>query len=411
MLENKAILLGVSGGIAAYKAAEVARALQAEGCSVQAVMTRAATKFITPLTLASLTGRKVITDLFSESSSEDTLASAVAHVEAAQTSDLLLVAPATADVLAKFALGLADDFLSTAHLAFEGPLVLAPAMNTRMWDHPATRDNLAVLRDRGARIVEPGSGELACGTVGAGRLADPDRVVDAVREALERRGDLRGECVLITAGPTREELDPVRYISNRSSGRMGFALAADAACRGARVVLVSGPVSLPTPAGCERVDVQSAQEMRDAVMARLPEASVAVLAAAVADFRPIRAARRKLKKRYGIPPLELEETPDILRAVGQKRGRCLVVGFAAETDDLEKNARRKLASKGCDLMVANPVGGDTGFETDLNQGLVLSAAGVIRTLSPMPKAEMAARIFDIVIDALPANARSARALA
>ncbi len=411
MLEGRSILLGVSGGIAAYKSAELVRALHSEGCSVQAVMTRASTKFITPLTLASLTGNKVITDLFADASADDTLQSAIAHIDVARRADLLLVAPATADVMAKFALGLADDFLSTAHLAFEGPLVLAPAMNTGMWEHPATRENLALLRARGARIVEPGSGELACGTVGAGRLADPERIVAAVRDAFQVAGDLQEECVLITAGPTREALDPVRYLSNRSSGRMGFALAGEAARRGARVILIAGPVSLPTPHGCERVDVEDAQQMHDAVIARLSEATVAVMAAAVADYRLVAPARRKLKKRDGVPSLELEETPDILQAVGKNKGDRLLIGFAAETDDLESNARRKLESKGCDLVVANPVGGDTGFETDLNQGLVLSATGEVFRLEPMTKPRMAARILDLAVEVRTRMAAQRRTVA
>ena len=398
MLEGRSILLGVSGGIAAYKSAELVRALHSEGCSVQAVMTRASTKFITPLTLASLTGNKVITDLFADASADDTLQSAIAHIDIAQRADLLLVAPATADIMAKFALGLADDFLSTAHLAFEGPLVLAPAMNTGMWEHPATRENLALLRARGARIVEPGAGELACGTVGAGRLADPERIVAAVRDAFQVAGDLQDECVLITAGPTREALDPVRYLSNRSSGRMGFALAGEAARRGARVILIAGPVSLPTPHGCERVDVEDAEQMHDAVIARLSEATIAVMAAAVADYRLVAPARRKLKKRDGVPSLELEETPDILQSAGKRKGDCLLIGFAAETEDLESNARRKLESKGCDMVVANPVGGGTGFETDLNQGLVLSATGEVLRLEPMTKPRMAARILDMAVE-------------
>ena len=406
VLGNKAILLGVSGGIAAYKSAEVVRALRAEGCSVQVVMTRAATKFISPLTLAALSGNKVITDLFSDSSAEDTLQSAVAHVDAARSADLLLVVPASADVLARFALGLADDFLTTAHLAFEGPLVLAPAMNTRMWEHPATRENLAVLRDRGARIVEPGTGALACGTVGPGRLAETEPIMAAVRAEMQGPGDLEGECVLVTAGPTREAIDPVRYISNRSSGRMGFAVASEAVRRGARVILVAGPVTLPTPAGCERIDVQSAQQMHEAVMSRLSEATVAVLAAAVSDYRAVSPAGRKLKKRDGIPSLDFEETPDILRAVGKTSNRPLVVGFAAETDDLEANARKKLASKGCDVVVANPVGGATGFETDLNQGLILSATGDVLRLGPTPKSEMAGRILDVVAESLQASETS-----
>ena len=394
---TKSVLLGVSGGIAAYKSAELVRALRGEGHEVQVVMTRAATKFITPLTLASLTGKRVVTDLFGDSSPDETLSSAVEHIELAQNADLMLVAPATADILAKFALGLADDFLSTAHLAFEGPLVLAPAMNTRMLEHPATRENISLLRARGAVIVEPGVGELACGTVGPGRLAPPESILEAVRGALRAGGDMQDETVLVTAGPTREAVDPVRFLSNRSSGRMGFALAEEAARRGARVVLVAGPVALPTPAGCERLDVETAQQMHDVVMRRIGDATVAVMAAAVADYRPVAPAGSKLKKRDGAPGMRLEETPDILRAVGAAEGKRFVIGFAAETDDLESNARRKLHSKGCDLVVANPVGGSTGFDTDLNQGLVLAPTGEALRLEPMTKAEMAGRVFDFAL--------------
>ena len=397
MSDQSTVLLGVTGGIAAYKSAELVRALQADGHAVRAVLTKAATKFITPLTIASLTGNKVITDLFDDSSPDETLHSAIAHIDVAQRADVLLVAPASADMLAKFALGLADDFLSTAHLAFRGPLVLAPAMNTNMWEHPATRENLAALRARGARIVEPGVGELACGTVGPGRLAELDDIVAAVRSALSSEGDLQDECVLITAGPTREALDPVRYISNRSSGRMGFALANEAARRGARVVLIAGPVALPTPPGCERIDVESAGEMYQSVLQHLGEASFAVMAAAVADYRPDHAAASKLKKRDGLPRLSLEETPDILRSAAAQKGDRLLVGFAAETDDLEANGRHKLQSKGCDLMVANPVGGATGFDSELNQGMLLAADGSVQRLGPMSKAEMAGRILDEAI--------------
>ena len=391
------ILLGVTGGIAAYKSAELVRALQAEGHAVQAVLTKAAAKFVTPLTIASLTGNKVITDLFDDGSADGVLHSAIAHIDAARRADVLLVAPATAATLARFALGLADDFLSTAHLAFRGPLVLAPAMNANMWEHPSTQENLATLRSRGARVVEPGTGELACGTVGPGRLADLGEIVAAVRSALHPGGALSGECVLVTAGPTREPLDPVRYISNRSSGRMGFALAEEAAKLGGRVILVAGPVALPTPRGCERIDVESASQMHQAVMQRLGEASLVVMAAAVADYRPARPAASKLKKRDGLPQLSFEETPDILRAIGASKGDRVLVGFAAETDELEANARRKLQAKGCDLVVANPVGGATGFDTDLNQGLLLSADGSVRQLEPMPKSAMAARVLDAAV--------------
>ncbi len=397
MPEERTILLGVSGGIAAYKSAELTRALRADGCRVQVVMTAAATKFIAPLTLASLSGNRVIADLFEETSAEDTLHTAVAHIEAAQTADLLLVAPATADILARFALGLADDFLTTAHLAYTGPVVLAPAMNTRMWEHPATRENLATLRMRGAHVIEPSAGELACGTVGPGRLAEVEAIATAVRRILRETGDLAGERILITAGPTREPLDPVRYLSNRSSGRMGFALAEEAAQRGAAVVLVAGPVALPTPPGCERINVETAAEMHAAVLERLGGTSMVVMAAAVADFRPPVRAERKLKKRYGLPAFKLEPTPDILEAVGRLRRDCLLIGFAAETDDLERNARRKLESKGCDLVVANPVGGATGFDVDRNQGLLLGAGGQRERIEPTSKRRMAGRIFDAAI--------------
>ena len=395
--ESKTVLLGVTGGIAAYKAADLARDLRRAGFGVQVAMSAAAMKFITPLTLAALTGNRVITSLFEDRSDDETLQSSIAHIDVARAADAFLVAPASADVIAKLALGLADDFLTTAHLAFRGPLLVAPAMNTNMWEHPATRENLALLRSRGATVVEPGFGELACGTVGAGRMADLDSIVAAVRHALSPSDDLRGEHVLVTAGPTREALDPVRYISNRSSGRMGFALAAEAERRGATVTIVAGPVALPTPRGCDRVDVETARQMRDAVLDQLGVATIVVMAAAVADYRPVQRADRKLKKRDGPPRISLVETPDILRAVGERKGDRIVVGFAAETDDLEANARRKLRAKGCDLVLANPVGGETRFDTDTNQGILLRPAGDPVRIEPISKAEMAARILDEAI--------------
>ena len=348
------------------------------------------------MTLASLSGNKVITGLFHDGSDADTLNSAIEHVAVAQSGDLLLAAPATADVLAKFAHGIADDFLTTTHLAFDGPVIVAPAMNTNMWEHPATRENIAVLRGRGVTVVDPGSGDLACGTVGPGRLAEISDIVNRVRAVFAERGELRGETVLITAGPTREPLDPVRYLSNRSSGRMGFALAEEACRRGARVVIVCGPVSLETPSGCERIDVETTQEMYDAVMARLDGATLAVMAAAAADYRAASPAAQKIKKQGGPPALRLEETADILRAVGERKHGLFLVGFAAETERLEANARRKLQAKNCDLIVANPVGGATGFDTAANQGLILTRAGDVIRLDPMLKSEMAACIFDTV---------------
>ncbi len=394
MADPRKIILGVSGGIAAYKSADLVRQLRAAGYDVQVVMTAAARQFITPLTLASLSGNKVITGLFHNGSDADALNSAIEHIDVAQSGRILLVAPATADVLAKFAHGIADDFLTTTQLAFDGAVIIAPAMNTNMWKHPATQKNVATLRGRGATIVEPSSGDLACGTVGPGRLAEISDIVSCVRSIFEESGDLRGETVLITAGPTREPLDPVRYISNRSSGRMGFALAKEARRRGARVVLVCGPVSLATPSGCERIDVETTQDMYDAVMARLDGADMAVMAAAASDYRAASPASQKFKKHDGPPVVRLEETLDILRAAGERKRGLFLVGFAAETENLEANARRKLKSKNCDLIVANPVGGATGFDSAANQGLILTRAGDVIQVDPMLKSEMAACIFD-----------------
>ncbi|MCU0227788.1 MAG: bifunctional phosphopantothenoylcysteine decarboxylase/phosphopantothenate--cysteine ligase CoaBC [Bryobacterales bacterium] len=367
------VALGVSGGIAAYKAAELARLLMEDGHSVQCVLTSSAQEFIRPLTFAALTGRKVITDLFHASSGEDVLASAVEHIAVAQENDVLLVAPATAGILAKFAHGLADDFLSTLYLAFEGPVVVAPAMNTAMWGHAATQTNLAMLAARGHVVVDPGVGHLACGTVGPGRLAEPAIIAAAIQAIAHPLRDLAGEVCLITAGPTQEPLDPVRYLTNRSSGKMGYALASAAHARGARVILVSGPVDLPAPEGVERVRVRTAQEMRDAVMQRLPESTIIIKAAAVADFQLEEVPRQKVKKTSARFSLELVPTPDILAEVGSIRGERLLVGFAAETQNLEQEARRKLESKRCDMVVANLVGGEgVGFESDDNEVLLVT---------------------------------------
>jgi len=288
------ITLGVTGGVAAYKAAELVRLLQKDGFSVQVVMTRGAREFVTPLTFAALSGQKVITDLFGDSSGgEANLESAIEHIAVAQRTDLLLVAPATADILAKFARGIADDFLTTLYLASTAPVVMAPAMNVNMWNHAATQENVERLRARGVKIVDPDEGYLACGMTGAGRLASQNAIVAAVRDTLKSQRDLDGETVLITAGPTREDLDPVRYITNRSSGKMGYAVAEAAARRGARVILVSGPVDLEVPAGVERIDVRTAREMHNAVVDRISHASVAILAAAVADYRPVEPRTEK----------------------------------------------------------------------------------------------------------------------
>lgn len=388
------VLLGIGGGIAAYKAAELARVLMERGHSVEVVMTEAAQEFVRPLTFAALTGKKVVTGMFGSGASEEVLSSSVEHIRVVQDNNILAVAPATADLLAKFAHGLAGDFLTTAYLAFTGPVVLAPAMNTNMWNHPATRHNVETLRARGHRIVDPESGPLACGMVGPGRLADPVAIADAVGEFLGLRRDLAGETVLITAGPTQEPLDPVRYISNRSSGKMGYALAEAAVARGAKVVLVSGPVNLPEPRGVELVRVRTASEMRAAVMARLDAATVIVKSAAVADYHLAHVPPQKVKKTAMRMSLALDPTPDILAEVGQKKGDRLLVGFAAETENLVEEARRKLKLKRCDMVVGNLVGDHVGFESDENEVVLVTATGETIKLPRASKRAIADGIFD-----------------
>ena len=391
-------ILGVGGGIAAYKSAELARALMERGLRVQAVLTPAAQRFITPLTFAALTGRKVITDLFASGSSEETLSSAIEHIAVAQENDVMIIAPATADLMARLAHGHADDFLTTCYLAFTGRVVLAPAMNTNMWIHPATQENLSILRKRGHLIVEPEEGMLACGMTGPGRLAEPDRIADVVAGLGFHRHDLDGETVLITAGPTQEPLDPVRFISNRSSGKMGYALAQAAVDRGARAILISGPVQLPEPYGVQVIHVKTAVEMRNAVMENLSGASIVVKSAAVADYHVAHVPQHKIKKTAMRMSLELEPTPDILAELGQKKGDRLLIGFAAETEKLVESARQKLESKNCDLVVANLVNQDgTGFESDQNEVVLVLRTGETIPLARAPKREIADRIFDQVL--------------
>ncbi len=382
------VILGIGGGIAAYKAAELARALLKSGATVQVVMTRAAQEFIRPLTFTALTGRKTLTGLFDSEG-------AIEHIRIAQEAQALVIAPATADLLAKFNHGLADDLLSTLYLAFTGPVVLAPAMNTNMWQHPAMRSNLAALRARGHRIVEPDEGSLACGMTGPGRLADPLAITAAVAEVLNRRRDLEGETVLVTAGPTQEPLDPVRFLSNRSSGKMGYALAEAAAQRGARVTLVSGPVALPAPPGVEVVRVRTATEMRAAVMERIERSGIIVKAAAVADYHVVNVPAKKVKKTAARVSLQLDPTPDILAEAGRMKGDRLLIGFAAETENLVEEARRKLESKNCDMVVANLVGQEgTGFESDRNEVVLVMSTGETVPLPAASKREIADRIFD-----------------
>jgi phosphopantothenoylcysteine decarboxylase/phosphopantothenate--cysteine ligase len=392
-------VLGVGGGIAAYKSAELARALMERGFSVQVVLTAAAERFITPLTFAALTGRKVITDLFASGSSEETLSSAVEHIAVAQDNEVLVIAPATADLLARLAHGLANDFLTTTYLAFTGPVVLAPAMNSNMWMHPATQENLGILRKRGHIVIEPEEGLLACGTTGPGRLAEPERIADIVTGLrFDRPRDLEGETVLVTAGPTQEPLDPVRFISNRSSGKMGYALAQAAAERGARVILVSGPVQLAQPPNVRLIPVKTAVEMRDAVLENLKEATIVVKSAAVADYHLSRVPQHKIKKTAMRMSLELDPTPDILAEVGRKKGDRLLIGFAAETENLIESARRKLESKNCDMVVANLVNQDgAGFESDQNEVVLVLRTGENIPLPRAPKREIADRIFDQVM--------------
>ena len=394
------IALGVSGGIAAYKAAEIVRLLQDRGIRVQVVMTAAAQEFVRPLTFAALSGEKVITGMFgSGPGSEDAQAnveSAIEHIAIAQTIDALLVAPATADVLAKFAQGIANDFLSTLYLATTAPVVVAPAMNVNMWNHAATQANLEILRKRRVRIVEPGSGYLACGMTGAGRLTENETIVAAVMEALGASQDLARETVLVTAGPTREKIDPVRYLTNRSSGRMGYAIAEAALRRGARVLLVSGPVAVTAPDAAEVTRVETADEMLAAVLKLLPESTVVIKTAAVADFRPKAAAVQKIKRK-GEMTLELEPTADILAEIARRKTSQVIVGFAAETENVLENARKKLASKSLDAIVVNDVSREgVGFDSDRNAVTIISNSEVVE-VPETSKWEVALRVLDQVV--------------
>jgi len=390
------IALGVSGGIAAYKAAEIVRLLQDRGIRVQVVMTAAAQEFVRPLTFAALSGEKVITGMFGSAESQANLESAIEHIAVAQAIDALLVAPATADVLARFAQGIASDFLSTLYLATTAPVVVAPAMNVNMWNHAATQANLEILRKRGVRIVEPGQGYLACGMTGAGRLAENETIVSAVMEALGAAQDLAGETVLVTAGPTREMIDPVRYLTNRSSGRMGYAIAEGALRRGARVLLITGPTAIAAPDATEVTRVQTADEMLAAVLKLLPESTAVIMTAAVADFHPKAAAKQKIKRK-GEMTLELEPTADILAQVARSKTSQIVVGFAAETENVLENARQKLASKSLDAIVVNDVSRDgIGFDSDRNAVTIISQNEVIE-VPETSKWEVAHRVLDQVV--------------
>src|SRR6266704_925980 len=391
------VALGVAGGIAAYKAAEIVRLLQERGIRVQVVMTEAAQEFIKPLTFAALSGEKVITGMFAGSGTEEpNIDSAVEHIAVAQSIDALLVAPATADVLAKFAQGMATDFLTTLYLATTAPVVVAPAMNVNMWNHPATQANLEILKKRGVRMVEPGEGYLACGMTGPGRLAENDVIIAALMEALGASQDLARETILVTAGPTREKVDPVRYLTNRSSGRMGYALAEAASRRGARVLLVSGPTALTPPGAAEVTQIESAEQMRQAVLKLLPEATIVIKTAAVSDYRPKSTASQKIK-RTGPMSLELEPTVDILAEIVRHKDSQIVVGFAAETQHALENARKKLASKSLDAIVVNDVSREgVGFDSDRNAVTIITHDSVV-DVPETTKWEVAQRVLDEVV--------------
>lgn len=395
------IALGVTGGIAAYKAAEIARHLQDRDLRVQVIMTEAAQEFVRPLTFAALTGEKVITGMFSQRDSNSTLDSSVEHISVAQSIDALLVAPATAATLARFAHGVAEDFLSTLYLATTAPVVVAPAMNVNMWRHAATQTNLQILRARGVTIVEPGEGYLACGMTGEGRLADTDVIVEALLASLGRREELKEELkdehVLISAGPTYEPIDPVRFLGNRSSGKMGYALAEAALRRGARVTLVSGPTALTAPPVDEFVQVETCAQMREALLARFGRASITIMTAAVSDFVPAMVAGEKIK-RGGELKLDLQPTADILAELGSKRAPGqLLIGFAAETQNLMENARGKLERKHLDAIVMNDVSRPgLGFGSERNAGCIITP-NETTAIPEMSKQEMAGRILDAVV--------------
>ncbi len=394
MLKGKFIVLGVTGGIACYKAAALASLLVKQQAEVQVIMTENATRFVTPLTFEQLTGKKALTDTFDRNFTHS-----VEHIAVADRADLVLIAPATANVAAKLAHGLADDMLTTTVLACDCPKLIAPAMNTKMYENPVTRDNLETLRRYGWEVIEPAEGRLACGAVGKGKLPEPEVLLESVLHAVAHEKDLAGKKVLVTAGPTREALDPVRYLTNRSSGRMGYAIARAAARRGAEVTLVSGPVSLPRPGYMEIVDVESAQEMFEAVTSRAPEMDIIIKAAAVADYRPAQVADNKIKKKDGDLALPLERTLDILGTLGKnKRPGQFLCGFSMETENLLENSRKKLEKKNLDMVAANNVKvAGAGFGVDTNVLTLITAAGE-KELPLMSKDAAADALLDAILE-------------
>jgi phosphopantothenoylcysteine decarboxylase/phosphopantothenate--cysteine ligase len=390
------VALGVSGGVAAYKAAELVRKLQQEGLDVQVVMTESAREFITTLTFAALTGQKVITEMFgAEADSSANVESAIEHIAVAQRIDLLVVAPATANTIAKMARGVADDFLTTLYLATTAPVVVAPAMNVNMWEHAATQENIETLRARGVHVVPPEEGYLACGMTGAGRLAGVDAITAAVLARLGLAHDLQEETIIVTAGPTCEDLDPVRFLTNRSSGKMGYALAQAAARRGASVILISGPTKLDPPQGVQFVSVRNTEQLHLAVLEHFPNATALIMAAAVADYRPVAPQTKKMKRNGGRLNLELEPTVDILADVAAGKGDRAIIGFAAETENVAEHARAKLESKHVDMIVANDVMVEgAGFDHDTNIITLYFRDGSEKAYARMPKIEAAQRILD-----------------
>jgi len=382
------VALGITGCIAAYKAIEVMRGLQKAGISVQVILTRSGAQFVTPLTFESLSAQNVITDMFQQGQNRD-----IHHISVAQSIQLLAVVPATANILGKFAHGIADDFLSTLYLSNPAPVLLAPAMNVEMWNHPAVRSNVEILKGRGHYFVNPEPGPLACGMEGEGRLASVDVIVARIVEALRTGESLAGMRVLVTAGPTVEDIDPVRFLSNRSSGKMGYAVAQAARQRGAEVFLVSGPTALKAPSGVRFVPVRSAAQMKDAVLQFYPSADIVVKAAAVADYRPVEAAPQKIKKNDNSLTLQLERTEDILAILGRQKKGQVLVGFAAETERLLDHAREKMARKNLDLLVANDVSAGV-FGSDRSTVHILEAGGVIETLTDRSKMEIAGKLLD-----------------
>jgi phosphopantothenoylcysteine decarboxylase / phosphopantothenate---cysteine ligase len=390
--EPPMLVLGVTGGIACYKAVELVRLLVKDGFVVQVIMTRGAMEFVTPLTFQTLSGRPVASETFNL-----TQESEIGHIRLADTADLFVIAPATANVIGKIAAGIADDLLTTVLMATKAPILVAPAMNIHMYENPIVQENVRKLRRLGYYFMEPAEGYLACGYEGKGRLPEPEKILEEVRRLLKKK-DLVGEKLLITAGPNQEPLDPVRYLSNRSSGKMGYALARAAIRRGAEVALISGPTTLEPPAGARFIPVTTAAEMRHAVLDEFPRCTAVIMAAAVTDYRPADFASKKMKRGRGPIELRLEPNPDILKEIGAKKNGKMLVGFAAETDELVANAKKKLKDKNLDMIVANDVtGAGAGFDVDTNVATILDRGGGVRALPLMSKDELAEQIFDYLL--------------